>query len=106
VQPLETLAADLGVTGISAWGRLYDQVSGKLELYRRRRVEHFLEPAVFDAGISRRTLDSMLEAVRSRWEVPRRYLRRKARILGPAASIDLLESDLRRFEQATDALFG
>jgi oligoendopeptidase F len=142
-EPLETLAADLGVTGISAWGRLYDQVSGKLEfelkppgqaprrlpvsmtrtlledasrevrtatlegsnaawegigdvaaaclnaiagtrleLYRRRRVDHFLEPAVFDAGISRRTLDTMLEVVRSRWEVPRRYLRRKARILG------------------------
>jgi oligoendopeptidase F len=142
-EPLETLAADLGVTGISAWGRLYDQVSGKLEfelkvpgeeprrvpvsmartlledasrevrtaalegsntawetvgdvtaaclnaiagtrleLYRRRGVEHFLEPAVFDAGISRRTLDTMLDVVRSRLEVPRRYLRRKARILG------------------------
>ncbi len=142
-ESLETLAADLGVTGISAWGRLYDQVSGKLEfelkppgeaprrlpvsmtrtlledarrevrtaafegsnaawegigdvaaaclnaiagtrleLYRRRRVGHFLEPAVFDAGISRSTLDTMLEVVRSRWEVPRRYLRRKARILG------------------------
>jgi oligoendopeptidase F len=142
-ESLETLAADLGVTGISAWGRLYDQVSGKLEfelklpgeeprrlpvsmtrtlledarrevrsaalegsnlawesigdvaaaclnaiagtrleLYRRRGVGHFLEPAVFDAGISRRTLDTMLDVVRSRWEVPRRYLRRKARILG------------------------
>ncbi len=142
-ESLETLAADLGVTGISAWGRLYDRVSGKLdfelrtpgekprrvpvsmtrtlledanrevraaalegsnaawesagdvaaaclnaiagtrlELYRRRDVEHFLEPAVFDAGISRRTLHSMLDVVRSRSEVPRRYLRRKARILG------------------------
>jgi len=142
-ESLETLAADLGVTGLSAWGRLYDQVSGKLEfelkapdreprrvpvsmtrtlleddsrgvrtaalegsnaawqgigdvaaaclnaiagtrleLYRRRGVAHFLEPAVFDAGISRRTLDTMLEVVRTRWEVPRRYLRRKARILG------------------------
>jgi len=27
---LEELAADLGVTGIGAWGRLYDQVSGNL----------------------------------------------------------------------------
>jgi oligoendopeptidase F len=142
-ESLETLAADLGVTGISAWGRLYDRVTGKLEfelkapgeaprrmpvsmtrslledasrevrtaalqgsnaawegvgdvaaaclnaiagtrleLYRRRGVGHFLEPAVFDAGISRRTLDTMLEVVRSRWEVPRRYLKRKARILG------------------------
>ncbi len=142
-EPLETLAADLGVTGISAWGRLYNQVSGKLdfelrppgetprrvpvsmtrtlledparevraaalegsnaawesagdvaaaclnaivgtrlELYRRRGVGHFLEPAVFDAGISRQTLHTMLDVVRSRSEVPRRYLRRKARILG------------------------
>ena len=28
---LETLAADLGTTGLSAWGRLYDQVSGNLQ---------------------------------------------------------------------------
>ena len=28
---LEVLAADLGVDGLSAWGRLYDEVSGKLE---------------------------------------------------------------------------
>ena len=28
---LEALAADLGVTGIQAWGRLYDQISGRLE---------------------------------------------------------------------------
>jgi oligoendopeptidase F len=28
---LEALAADLGVDGIAAWGRLYDQLSGKLE---------------------------------------------------------------------------
>jgi oligoendopeptidase F len=34
----------------------------RLELYRRRRVGHFLEPAVFDAGISRRTLDTMLDS--------------------------------------------
>ena len=29
-----------------------------------------------------RALDTLLDVVRSRWEVPRRYLRRKARILG------------------------
>jgi oligoendopeptidase F len=140
---LEELAADLEVTGLSAWGRLYDRVSGRLEfelrvsgepdrrlpvsatrsllgdpraevrraaldganeawaaegdvlasclnaisgtrleLYRRRGIPHFLEPALFDAGITRATLDAMLEAVRSRIELPRRYLKRKARILG------------------------
>jgi len=140
---LEALAAELDVTGLSAWGRLYDQVSGKLEfilevpgqapktlpvsatrsllespdaetrraalrcanaawervgdvaagclnaisgtrhtLYRRRGVDHFLEPALFDAGISKRTLDALLDCVSERQEVARRYLRRKAKLLG------------------------
>ncbi|MBW2416425.1 MAG: hypothetical protein JRG76_18155, partial [Deltaproteobacteria bacterium] len=142
-EDLETLAADLAVTGIHAWGRLYGQVSGKLEfdlavdgqetrrlpvsmtrtfledadpavrraaldggnaawrgvadvtaacingiagtrleLYRRRGIEHFLVPAVFDAGITRKTLDAMWDAVQSRAEIARRYLRRKAKLLG------------------------
>lgn len=140
---LESLAADLDVTGLSAWGRLYDQVSGKLEftlevpgeaprrlpvsatrsllespdagtrraaldganaawegvadvvgaslnaiagtrhtLYARRGIDHFLEPALFDAGISRGTLDALLDTVTSRQEVARRYLRHKAKLLG------------------------
>jgi oligoendopeptidase F len=140
---LESLVADLGPTGFSAWGRLYDQVSGKLEfdlevpgretrrlpvsmrmtllqdpdpavrratlvgtnrawegmsdvvaaclngiagqrltLYQRRGVPHFLDPALFDAAIGRRTLDTMLEVVKARQEVARRFLRRKARVLG------------------------
>ncbi len=140
---LEALAADLGVDGIGAWGRLYDQLSGRLEftlevpgrpperrpvsivrsllgdpdpavrraalaggnraweaagdtvaaalnaiagtrltLNRRRGIAHYLEPALFDAGIERETLDVMLAAVRARQEAPRRFLRRKARALG------------------------
>jgi len=140
---LEELASDLAVTGINAWGRLYDQISGQLEftlavpgeaprrmpvavtrsllespkpevrraalvgasaawesvgevaaaclnaiagtrhaLYRRRGVESFLDPALFDAAITRRTLDTLLETVEQRAEVARAYLRRKARILG------------------------
>lgn len=140
---LEELASDLGVTGFNAWGRLYDQLSGRLEfqlevagrepeqtpvavtrsllespdaatrraalvgsntawegaaevtaaclnaiggtrhaLYRRRGVESFLDPALFDAGITRRTLDTLLETVEQRAEVARAYLRKKARILG------------------------
>lgn len=54
----------------------------RLTLYERRGVEHFHDPALFDAGISRATLDALLEAVRSRQDVPRRYLRRKAELLG------------------------
>ena len=140
---LEQLAAELAVDGISAWGRLYDQVAGRLEfdlerpdgtvqrtpmaqkrsltenpdpairraalegsnqawaeiepvaaqalnaiagtrlaLYRRRGVEHFLDQAVFDSGITRATLDAMMEAIRENFELPRRYLRTKARLLG------------------------
>ena len=138
---LEALAADLDVTGLSAWGRLYDQVSGTLEfdlqvpgqetkrlpvsvtrslledpnpvvrkaalvgsnaaweqtgqvtaaclnaisgtrlsLYKRRGIQHFLEPALFDAGISQATLDTMLGVVTARSDVAHRYLRRKAQI--------------------------
>jgi len=140
---LEALAADLGVDGIEAWSRLYDQISGNLEfelevpgqaprkvpvamtrsllespdadvraaalaganrawesvsdsvaaclnaisgtrlsLYARRGIEHFLEPALFDAGISAETLDAMLAAVESRRQVAWSYYRLKARALG------------------------
>lgn len=143
--PLEELAADLEVTGLAAWSRLYGRVAGTLEfdlavpgeparrvpvaqarslqgdaraevrraalrganeawasrgdvfaaclnaiagtrlsLYARRGIADFLEPALFEAGITRRTLDAMLGAVRERRELPRRYLRRKAGALGVA----------------------
>ncbi|MBM3278876.1 MAG: M3 family oligoendopeptidase [Candidatus Handelsmanbacteria bacterium] len=139
----ERLAADLGVDGIQAWGRLYDTLSGKLEfamefpdgsrqrlpisqrralmadpdrqvrqaafaggnaawqqvedvaaaalnaiagtrltLNPRRGVPHFLDVALFQAAISRATLDAMLEAVCCRAELPRRALRLKARAMG------------------------
>ena len=142
-EPEENLAADLDATGLAAWGRLYGQLSGKLEfelavsgrpvrhlpvsmtrtlledpdpgvrraafkgandawartadvtaaclnaisgtrlaLHARRGVAHFLDPALFDAAISRATLDAMLESVRARAEIARRYLRRKAEMLG------------------------
>ncbi len=139
---LEELAADLEVTGLAAFSRLYDQLSGTLafdlevpgEPARRvpaslarsllgdprpevrraaldganrawasrgdvlaaclnaisgtrlalcaRRGVHFLEPALFDAGIARGTLDALLDAIAARRELPRRYLRRKAALLG------------------------
>ncbi len=54
----------------------------RLTLYKRRGIGHFLEPALFDAGIERATLDAMLGAVRARQDIPRRYLRSKAARLG------------------------
>lgn len=139
----EALASDLAVDGLSAWGRLYDRLAGRLTfsmpglddaparvpmalkrsltespdpgtrraaqeasnqawgevehvaaaalnalagtrltLQRWRGVEDFLAPALFDAGISARTLAAMLEAIEARREIPRAYLRRKAALLG------------------------
>jgi len=141
----EGLAADLGVNGISAWGRLYDQISGslmftlsipgqdprelpvsrarslmgdpdpvcrraafrganeawkgqaeacaaslnaiagtRLTLYERRGIDHFLDPACLDSGISRKTLSVMIEVARERAEVARGILRERARRMGLA----------------------
>jgi oligoendopeptidase F len=51
-------------------------------LNARRKVEHFLDVALFDAAISRRTLEAMFEAIHENAEIPRRFLRLKARALG------------------------
>ena len=139
----EILAADLGVDGIQAWGRLYDTVSAKLEfdmvypdgrrarlpisqrrslmehpdrrvrqaafaggntawqtvedtaaaalnaiagtrltLNRHRGVDHFLDIALFQAAIGRKTLGAMFEALMANLEIPRRILRLKAQSMG------------------------
>ncbi len=73
-----------------AWESVADTVAAclnaisgtRLTLYARRGIDHFLTPALFDAGIERATLDAMLSAVRGRQEVARRYLRHKAGLLG------------------------
>ena len=74
----------------AAWETVGDTVASclnaisgtRLSVYARRGIEHFLDPALFDAGIERRTLDVMLGVVRERQEVARRYLRAKAAIVG------------------------
>lgn len=141
--PMESLLADLEVTGFQSWERLYENLAGSLEfeipgpegnllripmslktsmledpdpevrravmegsnrawsqvadvaaaclncvaghrltVQGRRGVGHFLDEAVFDSCLGRGTLEALLEAIRSRWEVPRRYLQAKARLLG------------------------
>jgi len=142
-QENEILAADLGVDGIGAWGRLYDTISSKLEfemeypdgkklrlpmsqrrslmekpnrdirkaafeggneawrsiedvtasalnaiagtrltLNKHRGINHFLDVALFQASISKKTLDAMLEAIHSEIEVPKNILRLKAKTMG------------------------
>ena len=76
----------------AAWARSADSTAAclnaiagtRLALYARRGIGDFLEPALFDSGISRATLDALLDAVRARAEIARRYLRRKAQLLGRA----------------------
>ncbi len=148
-EALEGLASELEVTGMGAFGRLYDQLSGALEfdlevapdargesarserlpvsmtrslledadsrvreaalrganlawegqsevvaaclnaiagtrltLQRRRGESHYLDPALFDAGIRRETLEALMTAIRDRQEVLRRFMRDSARLLG------------------------
>ncbi|GAB7081811.1 M3 family oligoendopeptidase [Megalodesulfovibrio paquesii] len=137
---LERLAADLAVDGISAWGRLYNEVSGRLSfrmpgqdapvpmaqkrsfledpdpeirrqalersneawdglshvvaaslnaiagtrltLNKRRGIESIIEVALFDAGMERRDLEAMWQAVEAHVQLPWDWMRLKARCLG------------------------
>ncbi len=142
---LEDLASELGTTGISAWGRLYDTLAGRLSFdlahpdgrvervpmaQRRslmadadrrvreaaftggnrawadvgdvvgaainhiagtrhtlgaRRRQQVIDVALHDAALSRRTLDAMMESVKSGAPLARRGLRLKARAMGQEA---------------------
>lgn len=140
---MESLAADLNVNGLHAWGRLYDTLTGRMEfemtfpdghketvpmarrralmsepdrklreaafrdgqkpwhdhavtlaaglngiagtrhsLYGRRGIPHFLDTPLFDGAMSRQSLDAMLEAIHAHIELPRRALRKAAKLQG------------------------
>ncbi len=167
----EILAADLNVDGLDAWGRLYDQVTGKLAfefvdkngktehrpisqwrtlmsdpdreigrsafaggnrawagiadmcaaalnaiagtrltLYRHRGVAHFLDRALFQAGIQRETLEAMYAAIHDRIDTARAILRAKAEFLGRKgiwffereAPLPLAETGRCTWRQATE----
>src|SRR5918995_4274838 len=76
--------------GNAAWQSIEDMAAAalnaiagtRLTLNRHRRVDHFLEIALFQSSITRKTLDAMLEALFSRFELPRKILRLKAKLLG------------------------
>jgi oligoendopeptidase F len=79
--------------GNAAWQTMEDTAAAalnaiagtRLTLNRHRGVEHFLDIALFQAAISRKTLDALLEALRADIEIPRRILRLKAKQMGQAA---------------------
>jgi oligoendopeptidase F len=77
-------------SGNAAWQSIEDMAAAalnaiagtRLTLNRHRRVDHFLEIALFQSSITRKTLDAMFEALFSRLEVPRKILGLKAKLLG------------------------
>jgi oligoendopeptidase F len=81
--------------GNAAWHTMEDTAAAalnaiagtRLTLNHHRGVEHFLDIALFQAAISRKTLDAMLEALRADIEIPRRILRLKAKQMGQAAIV-------------------
>ncbi len=76
--------------GNRAWATLEDPcaaalnaISGtRLALYRRRKVKHFLDQALFGAGIKKRTLDAMYAAIDRNIEPVRDIVRAKAGAMG------------------------
>ncbi|NUP14206.1 MAG: M3 family oligoendopeptidase [Polyangiaceae bacterium] len=54
----------------------------RLTLNARRKVGHFLDVALHQSAITRKTLDAMFQAVSDRIEVPRRGFALKARAMG------------------------
>ena len=76
--------------GNKAWATIEDPcaaalnaISGtRLALYKRRGVKHFLDVALFGAGIKRRTLDAMYAAIHKNIEPVRDILRVKAAAMG------------------------
>ena len=76
--------------GNRAWASMEDvagaalnAISGtRLTLNKHRGVDHFLDIALFQASISRKTIDAMFAAISAQIELPRRILALKARLLG------------------------
>lgn len=102
--------------GNAAWRRAEDMAAAalnaiagtRLTLNRHRGVAHFLDIALFQAGITRSTLDAMFAALFARLEIPRRILRLKARQIGKpslcwydlGAPLDLPEGERLSWDKA------
>jgi oligoendopeptidase F len=72
--------------GNEAWETVEDITASALNaisgtrhtLYEYRGIDHFLDKALFDAGISHKTIDAMFDAIQSERELSQRILRIKA----------------------------
>jgi oligoendopeptidase F len=76
--------------GNSAWQTIEDTAAAalnaiagtRLTLNRHRGVDHFLDVALFQAAITRKTVEAMFEALMANLEIPRRILKFKATVMG------------------------
>ncbi len=76
--------------GNSAWQTIEDTAAAalnaiagtRLTLNRHRGVDHFLDIALFQAAVTRKTVDAMFEALMANLEIPRSILRLKATVMG------------------------
>jgi oligoendopeptidase F len=76
--------------GNQAWQGVEDTMAGalnaiagtRLTLNRHRGVDHFLDIALFQAAITRKTLDAMFEALWANLDLPRQILRLRAQLMG------------------------
>lgn len=60
-------------------GAALNGISGtRFSLYQKRGIPHFLDTPLFDAAMSRASLDAMLEAIHTHLEITRRALRKAA----------------------------
>ncbi len=79
--------------GNAAWQTVEDAAAGalnaiagtRLTLNRHRGVDHFLDIALFQAAITRKTLDALFSALFANLEIPRRILRARAKLMGHQA---------------------
>ncbi len=76
--------------GNRAWANIEDTCASilnalagtRLTLNGMRGRKHFLEPALFSAGMSMESLDAMYEAINANLELPRRIFRARAKTMG------------------------
>jgi oligoendopeptidase F len=76
--------------GNAAWQSVEDTAAAalnaiagtRLTLNRHRGVNHFLDIALFQAAITRKTLDAMFAALSAEIDIPRRILKVKAQLMG------------------------
>ena len=102
--------------GNAAWrsvediaGAALNAIAGtRFTLNRHRGVDHFLDIALFQSALSRKTLDAMFAALFANLEMPRRILRLKAKLMGRSdvawfdlgAPLDLPDQEKLSWEKA------